>query len=61
VYGIQILACPKPGCGGRMRVISAITQEPVVQRILEHLGLPTEVPRFTPARAPPQAKLDFPD
>jgi hypothetical protein len=44
-----------------MRVISAITQQPVVQRILKHLGLPTDVPRFTPARAPPQAELDFPD
>jgi len=44
-----------------MRVISAITQQPVVQRILNHLGLPADVPRFTPARAPPQAELDFPD
>jgi hypothetical protein len=61
VYGIQILACPKPGCGGRMRVVSAITQEPVVQRILDHLGLPTDVPRFAPARAPPEAELQYPD
>jgi hypothetical protein len=61
VYHFDVLACPKPGCGGRMRVIAAITQEPVVRRILDHLGLPTDVPRFTPARAPPEAELDFSD
>jgi hypothetical protein len=29
------------------------------RRILEHLGLPSEVPVPGPARAPPQGELDF--
>jgi hypothetical protein len=44
-----------------MRVIAAITQPQVVRLILDHLGIPTEVPQFTPARGPPQGGFDFPD
>jgi hypothetical protein len=61
VYSVDVLACPAPGCGGRMRVLSEITSPPVIRRILEHLGLPAEVPAFAPARGPPQVDLDFPD
>jgi hypothetical protein len=33
--------------------VALIEDASVVQRILRHLGLPTEVPEARPARAPP--------
>jgi len=53
VYDVDALLCPKSGCGGRMRVVGAITSPVVIRRILEHLGLPAELPTFSPARGPP--------
>jgi hypothetical protein len=51
-FGFDVLACPR--CGGRLRLVALIEHAPVVQRILRHLGLPTEVPEPRPARAPPR-------
>jgi hypothetical protein len=45
VFEIDALSCPT--CGGRMRVLSAITDPIVASRILRCLSLPP--------RAPPQA------
>ena len=39
-YGFDVLACP--GCGGRLRLIALIEQTRVIERILRHLGVPTE-------------------
>jgi hypothetical protein len=47
-----VLACPR--CGGRFRLIALIEQASTIQRILQHLGLPAEVPSPRPARAPPR-------
>ena len=41
-----------------MRVIAAIDDPPIVEKILEHLGLPSERPVIAPARAPPRPELD---
>jgi hypothetical protein len=51
-FAFDVLACPR--CGGRLRPVALIQQASVVQRILRHLGLPTEVPEPRPARAPPR-------
>jgi hypothetical protein len=51
-FGFDVLACPR--CGGRLRLVALIEHASVVQRILRHLGLPTEVPEPRPARAPPR-------
>jgi hypothetical protein len=51
-FGLAVLACPR--CGGRRRLVALIEQASVVQRILRHLGLPTEVREPRPARAPPR-------
>jgi hypothetical protein len=51
-FGIDVLACPR--CGGRLRLIALIEQAAVIDRILRHLGLPTETPAPRPARAPPR-------
>ena len=51
VWGVDALACP--GCGGRMRMIAAITERAGIVRILEHLGVSTEVPRMRRSRDGP--------
>ena len=51
-FGVDVLAGPR--CGGRLRLVALIAQASVVQRIVRHLGLPTEVPESRPARAPPR-------
>jgi hypothetical protein len=57
VYQIDVLRCPR--CTGRMTVLAAINDHGVAQKILCHLGLPTDGPRCAPARAPPELELDF--
>lgn len=47
----HVLACAR--CGGRLRLIATVEASDVTRRILRHLGLPTEAPPPTPARAPP--------
>ena len=49
--GLDVLACPR--CGGRLRLIALVEDPSVIQRILRHCGLPTDVPEARPARAPP--------
>jgi hypothetical protein len=51
-FGLDVLACPR--CGGRLLLVALIEEAAVVERILRHLGLPTEVPAPHPARAPPR-------
>jgi len=50
VFLIEVLTCP---CGGKRSLIAAITEQDVIVKILDHLGLPSEPPQVTPARAPP--------
>ncbi len=48
VFEVDALVCPE--CGGRMRILAAITDPDVARRILDCLGLPP--------RAPPIARDD---
>ena len=50
-FGFDVLACPR--CGDRLELIALIEDPKVIQRILSHLGLPTEVPTARPARPRP--------
>ena len=50
-FGLDVLACPR--CGGRFRLVALIEEAAVIERILRHLHLPTEVPAPRPGRAPP--------
>jgi hypothetical protein len=54
-FGFDVLACPD--CGGRLRLVALIDEGLVSRRILEHLGLPADVPEPRPARAPPIVHL----
>jgi hypothetical protein len=49
-FELDILACP--GCGGRLRLVATIEQPAGIEKILAHLGLPTELPSPLPARSP---------
>jgi formylglycine-generating enzyme required for sulfatase activity len=57
VFAVDLTVCPR--CTGAMRVLCAINDPPVAQKILRHLGLPTEGPRCAPARGPPEPEFDF--
>ena len=50
-------------CCGHGCCSAFITDPPVVKRILQHLGLPTTLPRLSPARSPlaEQRELDLVD
>ena len=57
VFGEEILVCSR--CGhSPMRVIAAIDDAPLVEKILVHLGLPSERPVIAPARSPPRLEFD---
>jgi hypothetical protein len=49
-FEFDILACPD--CGGRLRLVAAIEKRALIEKILAHLGLPTESPSPAPARSP---------
>jgi hypothetical protein len=52
VFAIDVLVCPH--CGGPRKLIALLTEGLVVRKILDHLGLSTEQPPLSPARAPPE-------
>ena len=55
VFLVDALSCPK--CNGRMKILAVITKPDAIRKILDHLGIPSEAPRRTVARPPPQAEL----
>lgn len=40
-----------------MKFIAFVVQASEIKKILAHLGLPTDPPKFHPAREPPQSDL----
>jgi hypothetical protein len=52
-----VLECAR--CHGRMTIVAALISPPAIERVLRHLGLPTDIPQLHPARAPPQVELQF--
>ena len=54
-FAVDVLTC---SCGGQRELISLIEAGRTATKILAHVGLPTERPRFKAARAPPQAEFD---
>ena len=57
VFDIDVLVCEH--CGGRREILAFLTETRVVQKILAHLGLPTEPPAIAPARPPPELESLF--
>ena len=52
VFGIDIEDCSL--CGGKVKVLAAIEEPQVIEKILKHLGLDSVPPQLWPARGPPQ-------
>ena len=48
VFEIDMEHCPN--CGGELRIIAAILEQPVIEKILAHLGLQARAPPRSPAR-----------
>ena len=48
VFDIDMQHCPN--CGGQLRIIAAILEASVIERILTHLGLQARAPPRVPAR-----------
>ena len=48
-------------CGGRLRVVAAVTDPVSIKTYLEGVGLPSSAPKRRPARPPPQYSIDFDD
>ena len=58
IFAIDVFSCDH--CGGRRRVISAITDGAMAHKILAHVGLPMCAPDPLPARAtPPPAQFEL--
>jgi hypothetical protein len=51
IYEVFPLLCPL--CGGQMRNIAFITHSADIRQILHHIGVESEPPSLSPARAPP--------
>ena len=58
-FGLNMEICSH--CGGRMRIVAAITDRASIKRYLEGVGLPSGIPEIKPARPPPQMELDYAD
>ena len=59
VFAIDVLACPD--CGARLKLIAFIAEATVARRIPDHLGLDSQGPPVTRARAPPELFDTGPD
>ncbi len=57
VFAIDMEHCPE--CGGPLKIVAPILERSAIEKILRHLGLAHDPPLAVPARAPPQAELDF--
>jgi len=56
-FGFNVLRCPR--CSGKMRVLSTITEPPVVRQILDHLGVRASPLPRAPARDPDWEQIDL--
>jgi hypothetical protein len=48
--GFEIDTGHCPNCGGELKIMAAILETPVIERILKHFGLPARAPPRAPAR-----------
>ena len=51
VFEIDMEHCPN--CGGALKIIAAILEQPVIEKILSHLGLQARAPPRAAARGQP--------
>ena len=54
VFDLDLEHCPN--CGGELKIIAAILEAPVIEKILTHLGLQARAPPRAPPRAPARSQ-----
>ena len=59
IFELLPLQCPR--CGHPMKIVGFIMEPSNVNKVLEHLELPTETPVAHPPRPPPQTEMEFAD
>ena len=57
VFGIDIQTCSN--CGGKVKIISAIEEPQLIQRILNHREESCSIPKLFPPRGPPETDEHF--
>ena len=58
-FGFSMEVCSH--CGGKMRLVAAITDPASIKRYLDGVGLPSSIPEIKPARPPPQMDFEYED
>jgi len=58
-FNLNMAVCSH--CGGKMRIVAAITDRVSIKRYLDGVGLRSELPEIKPARPPPQLDLEYDD
>ena len=53
---VDVTECP--ACGGRLKIVAALTDPVSVRRYLEGVGLPSRAPPLSPAQQGRQLELD---
>ena len=56
VFQVDVTLCRF--CTGEIKVVAAILEKTAIEKILSHLGIPTDPPVICPARSPPQQEFD---
>jgi hypothetical protein len=57
VFLHDVLVCTH--CGGDRRLLTFLTDQNIIRKILRHLGLPAEPPALAPPRPPPGRTVEF--
>ena len=57
VFRIDVTRCPD--CGGRMKIIAALTEPSSIRHCLQGMGLPARAPPIAAARRHPQTEFDY--
>ena len=57
VFRLDVTTCPD--CGGRMKIIAALTDPSSIRRCLQAMRLPARAPPIAPARPHLQAQFDY--
>ena len=57
VFRIDVTECP--ACGGKMKIIAALTEPQAIRTYLDGVGLASRPPPIAPARPLPQTEFEY--
>ncbi len=59
VFRVDVTECP--ACGGKMKIIAALTEPVAIRTYLDGVGLASRPPPIAPARLLPQTEFEYAD